>query len=109
MDKQEIFNKVWNGAKAQGFERSIGEDGTCLYRGPKGLKCNAGLLIPDEEYREYMEGCNVMSLSSKTLFALGRMWFVDSLQKAHDRAVDSKTHEDNLRRVAQNEGLTEPE
>jgi hypothetical protein len=31
-------------------ERSAFSDESCSYRGPNGLKCAAGILIPDEEY-----------------------------------------------------------
>lgn len=35
---------------------SIDERGKYLYRGPNGLKCAAGFLIPDEDYIPEMEG-----------------------------------------------------
>lgn len=55
MTKQEVFDKVWSGLKAQGFVRAATSGGlACQYRatGPKGevLKCAAGQLIPDSEY-----------------------------------------------------------
>jgi hypothetical protein len=32
------------------------EHESCRYRGPDGLKCAVGAIIPDEEYRESLEG-----------------------------------------------------
>lgn len=44
---------------------SMGEDGICMYRGPDGKKCAAGVLIPDEEYESQMEGLSWQSLPSE--------------------------------------------
>jgi hypothetical protein len=41
---------------AQGA-RSVGSNGLCRYRGPNGLKCFVGHMIPDEEYHSGLEGC----------------------------------------------------
>lgn len=57
MTKQEIFDKVASHLLTQN-ERSISENGMCLYRGPRGLKCAAGFLIPDDVYNFEMEGEN---------------------------------------------------
>src|SRR5687767_5712675 len=54
MDKQTIFNAMWTGLSGQGWKRSIA-DGSCLYRGPGGLKCAVGHLIPDALYDPGME------------------------------------------------------
>lgn len=48
MNKQAIFNRVWAHAIAQ--NESSSSEGRCLYRGPGGLKCFIGALIPDEAY-----------------------------------------------------------
>lgn len=37
---------------------------TCMYRGPNGLKCAAGIWIPDEEYVREMEGIRVCGLAA---------------------------------------------
>lgn len=42
---QAAFNKVARHLLRQN-ERSATEDGTCLYRGPRGLRCAVGALIP---------------------------------------------------------------
>jgi len=48
MTEQEVFNKVWDHIIAQG-EPSVNKDGHCLYRGPNGLKCAAGIFLTDEQ------------------------------------------------------------
>jgi hypothetical protein len=49
MTRQEIYNKVATHLLAQN-EVSKNELGRCLYRGPRGLKCGIGVLIPDDVY-----------------------------------------------------------
>jgi len=57
MNKQEFFDKVarhlltQNAKSIEAFERNA----KCLYRGPNGMKCVAGCLIPDELYSENFE------------------------------------------------------
>ena len=47
MTDQEIFDKVWAHIIAQGVPSMNGE-GRCLYRGPNGTKCAAGIFLPDD-------------------------------------------------------------
>ncbi len=55
MSEQEIFDTVLQKIREQG-KPSI-YCGGCAYRGPDGLKCAAGHLIPDEDYtKEFEEG-----------------------------------------------------
>jgi len=54
MSRQEVFNKVYTHLLKQ-MRRSI-EGGRCHYRGPNGLKCAVGVLIPDNRYSPKMEG-----------------------------------------------------
>lgn len=61
---QEVFDKVVNHLRAQRC-KSIGftnNDKQCLYRGPNETKCAAGVLIPDEVYRPWMEGTRIKVL-----------------------------------------------
>ena len=53
LTKQDVFNIAANGILKQG-KRSV--SGLCLYRGPNGLKCAIGMLIPDELYENHFEG-----------------------------------------------------
>lgn len=54
MGQQEIFNKVKAHLLSQNARSVKGT--VCRYRGTRGLKCAAGILIPDSEYTESMEG-----------------------------------------------------
>ena len=52
--KQDIFNTAANGLLKQG--KKSGDGFSCFYRGPNGLKCAIGMLIPDELYKARFEG-----------------------------------------------------
>lgn len=58
---QDVFDEVALHLLRQG-QKSASE-GICYYRGPDGLKCAAGFLIPDELYHESFEGNNWSSLA----------------------------------------------
>lgn len=45
------------------FPSSLPDGLTCMYRGPGGKKCAAGLLIPDEKYTPRMEHKSVEVLN----------------------------------------------
>lgn len=51
--RQQVFNKVANHLLQQ--NKSSAKNGVCLYKGPKGLRCAAGCLIPTEEYSKGLE------------------------------------------------------
>lgn len=53
--EQEVFDQVAVHLLNQGARSERKLDGLCLYRGEGGMKCAAGCLIVDEEYREEME------------------------------------------------------
>ena len=55
MTNQELFDKVVAHARSQ-REKAVNEEGSCLYRGPRGLKCFIGALIPDDKYTPELEG-----------------------------------------------------
>lgn len=89
---QQIFDEVVTALRKQG-RPSVNEAGGCLYRGPDGLKCAAGHLIPDDAYSPGMEGESVWQ--PEVLGALRRagvagdlnQHLVSRLQSAHDNAV----------------------
>lgn len=106
---QEVFDKVVSHLRTQG-KKSMNEDSECLYRGPGGLKCAAGCLIEDEEYRKDFEGSiigslcldkrqflssfieriiggddNLDNISSHELYCLN-LSLVQALQYIHDRS-----------------------
>lgn len=51
LTKQQIFNKVAAHLMKQ-QKKSRNTNGSCKYRGPKGLKCAVGCLIPDSKYQD---------------------------------------------------------
>lgn len=96
MNDQELFDTVARHLLTQNAVSSIKTSSpsfprTCLYRGPNGTKCAAGVLIKDEFYKDELEGNSTdaskvryaLELSGaplhKTQFGLMR-----SLQRIHD-------------------------
>jgi hypothetical protein len=57
LSNQEVFDRVWDHFITKKNPQSIDnpEDHSCLYRGPNGKKCAAGILIPDEKYSPELE------------------------------------------------------
>lgn len=91
MTPQEIFDTVATHLFTQGEQaKTINEDGEsmCAYRSPEGKKCAVGCLIPDELYRDDMEGCTASTIADDD-YGLPA-WFatnyalLSSLQRAHD-------------------------
>ena len=77
-------------------KKSIGQDGTCVYRGPEGSMCVVGCFIPDteidEEFLSKINHQSVTSLLSKRphLKALMPLEPCDltEFQEAHDEEYD---------------------
>ena len=80
MTLQEIFDKVATHLLTQ--PRSINDVGDCLYRGPDGKKCAAGILIPDEEYNSMMEGT-----AFESVYVTYAMDFLDDDPKETDEKI----------------------
>jgi len=115
MNKQEIFNKVWNGFKNQNWERSIDEENGCAYRGRCGTKCAVGHLIPDEEYRSLMEGNTFWGLIEAGIFSENlekefkdEMNFISNLQTIHDFEAKRHSLKYLLEELAKNHNLEIP-
>ena len=109
MTNQELFDKVVAHARTQ-REKSINEEGTCLYRGPRGLKCFIGALIPDDKYTPKLEGKSAGGPTVGETWGLnlevpGQKDLAYLLQKIHDLRpiVD---WEDEFRCLATNFNLT---
>ena len=89
--QKEIFSYVIDHMIKQGVP-SLDETKTCLYRGPNGLMCAAGCLIPDDQYDPNMEGeswdnlVNIWNVVDKRHLNL-----IMSLQGIHD---DWSAHKD---------------
>lgn len=83
-----ITKKAYEAVIAQG-EPSIDATGACVYRGPGGLKCAVGHVIPDEVYDPKMEGLHIYQIVSG--YSLGvsveEQRELYSLQEAHDFAA----------------------
>jgi hypothetical protein len=89
MTRQQLFNQAATVLLTQG-ERSRAVDDTCLYRGPNGLKCAIGAMIPDALYEGDIEGYNIERLLDdypaicKVLGGQRNVRFLDALQVLHD-------------------------
>jgi hypothetical protein len=63
LTNQEVFDKVWDHFITKKNPQSIDiNSGTCLYRGPQGERCAAGLFIPDEKYHVELEDASACPL-----------------------------------------------
>lgn len=94
MTPQAIFDTVTEHLFTQGRASISGPN--CLYRGPDGTRCAAGILIPDEIYDKSMEGATIDSIvlgiprSGSTPHKFPE-WFtknvelISELQHAHDQ------------------------
>lgn len=85
MKKQEIYNTVTEHLLAQG-ERSI-EDGVCVYRNQDGLKCAAGVLIPDHLYDCELEGnsAEYLDVWKEIGYSEDEVALIVDLQYIHDQ------------------------
>jgi hypothetical protein len=52
---QEVFDRIARHLLRQGQKSKKADSNACLYRGPEGLKCAVGILIPDTLYSEKLE------------------------------------------------------
>ena len=120
MTKQEMFDKVYIGLLNQKFERSMknyGEMSTCAYRGDGGMKCAAGHLIPDEEYKSDMDvsPSTLTQLRSEGLLpkcfqslSQDDFIFVQKLQNVHDSSYTPSAMKHAIREFAAKHNLTIP-
>lgn len=84
--RQELFDTAVIGIFGQG--RLAMSEGQCLYRAPDGTKCAVGWNMPDEEYKDSLEGLGV-SNSNEVPPAAGvhikDVPFMAQVQDAHDQ------------------------
>jgi hypothetical protein len=114
MNNQQIFDKVSRHLLKQGTRST--DELQCVYRGPGGLKCAIGVLIPDEAYDPKMEGVSAAGIIDQTgvdpdkreimarirqATGLGEenKALLESLQRLHDRG-DVDNWDAELRAVA---------
>lgn len=116
IDRQQIFNTAYRGLASQGFIQSAApKTGTCLYRGPEGRRCALGWCIPDENYRQELEGLTIDDYPSILEDALGfpdlpenDIQFLVDLQTYHDQSTDPDKMKLRLADLANTYGLEVP-
>jgi hypothetical protein len=88
MTAQEMFDTVARHLLKQN-ERSINDSRRCMYRGPRGLKCAVGVLIPDENYSKDFEGMLVSTPSIRNAAGIpdDLLDLAHTLQSVHDNAL----------------------
>lgn len=118
---QKMFNKAVRAMRKQGVV-CVNSNDECRYRGPKGLKCIAGHLIPDSLYNPEMEGRNIRGLiydfpEIKHYFQIrysvtkNTLNLLAYLQSAHDvylKRDGMKGFEERIAEIAHKYGLTVP-
>ena len=127
MDKQQLFDTVWERAKDKRKAGApvLGHDFVCRYRyryryrAPDGevLKCFIGAAIPDDKYHPAMEGDSVHALVLEHDFGSpvsddiaerdAFIDFADDIQDVHDK-VGVDYWEGELRKLGYAHGLTVP-
>lgn len=102
---QEVFDQVKNHLLTQNaksiMEGANGADGEgCAYRGVRGLKCAAGCLIGDDEYKLSFENRTWGNLLHEQNFPLHHEALIRRLQYIHD-AKDVSNWPYELKELAQ--------
>ena len=92
---QEIFDITLNHLRLQKVasfvidrEEPLYESPVCLYRDQNGLKCAAGVHIPDDAYTPEMEGKSIRNVAEVFLpgrFTRAEVDLMAVMQSAHDR------------------------
>lgn len=100
---QEVFDVVAKHLLTQG-KRSEDADGVCQYRGPDGLMCAAGVLIPNDIYNSAFEGSSWLGLVQDFNFPSEYLDMIGLLQKLHDEN-DPELWSRRLANLATNVGL----
>lgn len=119
LTNQEIFTKVVTALMQQNAKSSMAryEDPTdtrCLYRGPNGLKCGIGHLIPDDLYCPSMEGDTARdlftnpALRDKLGISENSIELCVTLQLAHDR-IEVEYWKEEFESIAKLYGLEMPD
>lgn len=84
MNNQEAFTKSCEHLIKQG-RRAISSTGLCMYRAPDGTMCAVGCLIPDDQYRDRLEGKGAAEVSIMVTELAGvSVKLLHGLQTIHD-------------------------
>lgn len=120
-NNQEAFNKIWTFISAQG-KQSMNPDGNCQYRGPDGMQCAVGCLIPNDEYitllddgslvpKEYHNGLQFAQALVPSLQKYD-LAFLEDMQRFHDFVPNTEpflvTWQSSMREYAAENNLTVP-
>lgn len=107
---QEVFDQVATHLLTQNARSTGGDRGGCFYRSPTGLKCAAGCLIADDEYRGRMDEGNSTwrDLFQRGLIPTRRhMNLIEELQNAHDQQDTMDGVFEDMRQTARHFALDE--
>lgn len=116
LDEQEMFNRVWNGLRSQGFETYFAqtEFGGCAYHDPTtGRRCAWGWGWVDTSLTSEIigtikevhdDGCGLAALLNEK-----QLRFAHDLQLAHDLAFNTQDMQHRLRDLAMKHNLLVPE
>ena len=121
MTNQQAFDQAVTWCLAQGrkseasrdvrlFSGAVAQRPMCLYRGPDGLRCAVGTLIPDAEYQEMFDtdGAVLAEVQACVPSLAGvSTRLLSDLQNIHDQ-LSLSSWRDGFRLVAMDFGLTWP-
>ena len=102
--RQAVFDLVVAGSRAQPV-RSMDDNDECCYRGPGGIRCFVGHLIPDKDYRPDMEGEPASDVLPLLGFDGDEIDLLDDLQQIHD-SYTPEHWEEKFAETADAYGLT---
>lgn len=109
---QEVFNIMYKHLLTQNKRCTIAieseTEARCRYRGPDGLKCAAGCLIPDEEYNISMENVGWIGLTNRGQVPREHRDLILDAQMIHDW-VEPEDWKAELEKLAAKYELTCPE
>ena len=88
---QEVFDQVTRHLLTQN-KRSAGEGNACFYKNKDGLKCAAGCLIGDDEYKSEFEKRRWFDLIDNYNFPNIHSVLIKRLQITHDNLEPSNWH-----------------
>lgn len=115
---QQVFDDAYRGLAAQGFAQSVGEGGSCAYRGAKGRRCAIGHCISDAEYTPAIENASVATRGDRyteavelfdRLFAGLSIDTLRTLQGVHDCGTTPAGMVSALKNFARHNRLTIPD
>jgi hypothetical protein len=109
---QAAFEKVVRHLLGQMAQSAVieNDETLCRYRGPGGIMCAIGCLIPDDEYHDGLEGldaCSPSVAALPSLVGLNQQLLVE-LQNIHDRS-DPCCWQELLVKAAARHGLSMPD